>query len=78
MMVKTVTLYNADKIEMVTLEESLLNLSEKYLSKTLTPKDLSGVTFTITDLSAEDVLSFTPLIKQTERSNTWYNFHTVR
>jgi pyruvate/2-oxoglutarate dehydrogenase complex dihydrolipoamide acyltransferase (E2) component len=44
------------------VEESILSLSEKYMDDKLVLEDLTDVTFTITDLSAESVAFFRPLI----------------
>jgi len=46
----------------VQVEESVLTLSEKYLDDLLLPEDLNGITFTITDLSAENIAFFRPLV----------------
>jgi pyruvate/2-oxoglutarate dehydrogenase complex dihydrolipoamide acyltransferase (E2) component len=61
---KTVNLEHCDTRDVQWIEEELMALSEKYLSKTLSAKELSGITFTITDLSAENILFFTPLINR--------------
>jgi len=44
------------------VEEDMVNLSGKYLDDTLHYDDLAGVTFTITDLSSENVAFFRPLV----------------
>ena len=44
------------------VEEDIINLSGKYLDDTLHYDDLTGITFTITDLSSENVAFFKPLI----------------
>jgi pyruvate/2-oxoglutarate dehydrogenase complex dihydrolipoamide acyltransferase (E2) component len=44
------------------IEESIMNLSEKYLDDRLEIADLTGIGFTITDLSAEAVDFFKPLV----------------
>jgi pyruvate/2-oxoglutarate dehydrogenase complex dihydrolipoamide acyltransferase (E2) component len=51
-----------DSKTMHEVEESILTLSEKYLDDKLAIEDLTDVTFTITDLSAESVAFFRPLI----------------
>jgi len=61
---KTVCLRNANTLDMAALEELLLALSGKYLDKKLTPFDLTDITFTITDLSAEGIHFFSPLINR--------------
>ena len=44
------------------VEEDIVSLSGKYLDDTLHYDDLAGVTFTITDLSSENVAFFRPLV----------------
>ncbi|HTL10077.1 MAG TPA: 2-oxo acid dehydrogenase subunit E2 [Chitinophagaceae bacterium] len=44
------------------IEESILSLSEKYLDDKLQIEDLTDISFTITDLSAEAVHFFRPLV----------------
>jgi pyruvate/2-oxoglutarate dehydrogenase complex dihydrolipoamide acyltransferase (E2) component len=44
------------------IEEGIINLSEKYLDDSLEISDLTNISFTITDLSAEGVAFFRPLI----------------
>jgi pyruvate/2-oxoglutarate dehydrogenase complex dihydrolipoamide acyltransferase (E2) component len=46
------------------IELSILNLSGSYLDDNLKLEDLTGITFTITDLSAEAVAFFKPLINK--------------
>ncbi|NQT30399.1 MAG: 2-oxo acid dehydrogenase subunit E2 [Candidatus Saganbacteria bacterium] len=48
------------------IEAQLLEAGEKYIDKKLSVDDLTGSTFTITDLSAEDITSFVPLINQNQ------------
>jgi len=59
---KVITLPNTDKLSMLTIEEMLYNLVEKYLEKKLEVSDVTGSTFTITDLSTSGVDLFVPLI----------------
>jgi pyruvate/2-oxoglutarate dehydrogenase complex dihydrolipoamide acyltransferase (E2) component len=61
---KTIKIANSDTKNVFLIEDELMNLSEKYLSKTLTSAELTGITFTISDLSSEHVLFFTPLINR--------------
>jgi pyruvate/2-oxoglutarate dehydrogenase complex dihydrolipoamide acyltransferase (E2) component len=61
---KTVKIPSTDTLSIHEIEQSILNLSEKYIDKTLNIKELTGITFTITDLSAEGVSFFTPLINK--------------
>ena len=51
-------------ISITGLESTIIELSGRYLDDTLQIEDLSDVTFTITDLSAEGVASFHPLINK--------------
>jgi len=44
------------------IEEEIMRLSNKYLDDALTIEELTGIGFTITDLSAEGVSFFTPLV----------------
>jgi pyruvate/2-oxoglutarate dehydrogenase complex dihydrolipoamide acyltransferase (E2) component len=44
------------------IESDIFSLSEKYLDDDISLNDLTDITFTITDLSAEGVISFIPLI----------------
>jgi len=46
------------------IEQAILDLSGRYLDDTLQLEDLTDITFTITDLSAEGVAFFRPLINK--------------
>lgn len=46
------------------IEQDIISLSGKYLDDTLTIEDITGISFTITDLSAEGVSFFTPLVNR--------------
>ena len=59
---KVLTLKNTDKLDMSKIETRLYTLIEKYLDKKLEVSDITGSTFTITDLSSSGVNFFTPLI----------------
>lgn len=61
---KTVNLRNVNELSVGSIEETLYSLANKYVDKKLEIKDLSDITFTITDLSAENVHSFLPLINK--------------
>ena len=61
---KTINLKQCDSKNVYAIEEELMTLNEKYLSRSLTSPELSGITFTISDLSAESVFTFTPLINR--------------
>ena len=59
---KVITLPNTDKLSMLTIEEMLYNLVEKYLEKKLEVSDVTGSTFSFSDLSTSGVDLFVPLI----------------
>jgi len=59
---KVLTLQNTDKLNMNIIESKLYGLVEKYLDKKLEVTDVTGSTFTITDLSSSGIDFFTPLI----------------
>lgn len=61
---KTVKIDDANKKSLNQIEIDIFTLSEKYLDKKLQVKDMTDITFTITDLSAYDVHSFVPLINK--------------
>jgi pyruvate/2-oxoglutarate dehydrogenase complex dihydrolipoamide acyltransferase (E2) component len=61
---KTVSIRNTDALGMCELEDTLFSLSNKYVDRTLTPFDMADITFTVTDLSGEGILFFSPLINQ--------------
>jgi pyruvate dehydrogenase E2 component (dihydrolipoamide acetyltransferase) len=53
----------ANKKSLAEIEESLLDLIDKYIERKLTTDDISDATFTITDLTDQNIDSFIPLIK---------------
>lgn len=59
---KVLTLKDTDKLDMNKIETKIYSLIEKYLDKQLEVNDITGSTFTITDLSSSGVDFFTPLI----------------
>lgn len=59
---KVLTLPDTNNLNMSTVETGLYQLIEKYLDKKLDVADVTGSTFTITDLSTSGVDFFTPLI----------------
>ena len=61
---KVVAVHAAGDLELTAMEETIYVLSEKYLDDKLDFSDLTGITFTITDLSAEGVHSFIPLVNR--------------
>jgi pyruvate/2-oxoglutarate dehydrogenase complex dihydrolipoamide acyltransferase (E2) component len=55
---------NADRMNIVQIEESILELSKRYYADQTTLNDVSDITFTITDLTDSSVSSFLPLINK--------------
>jgi pyruvate dehydrogenase E2 component (dihydrolipoamide acetyltransferase) len=55
---------HADQKELSAIAEEIMDLMYRYLHQELKAEDLSGGTFVISDLSAEGVVSFAPLINQ--------------
>lgn len=61
---KMVKIPDADMKNLDQVRNEFFELMMKYLRKVLAPEEMFGTTFSITDLSAERVHSFTPLINQ--------------
>lgn len=59
---RVVTLRNADQLSVAQLAVQLAKLSNDYLEKRLSPEDVQGSGFTVTDLSSLDILHFEPLM----------------
>jgi 2-oxoglutarate dehydrogenase E2 component (dihydrolipoamide succinyltransferase) len=59
---KVVTLKEADRLMPVDFAERLLDCSLRYMGNQLEAHDVTGSTFTVTDLSSENVLYFQPLV----------------
>lgn len=59
---KVLAIKNAPAKSIKEVEGDIMSLSNKYLDDTLLVEDLTDITFTITDLSAEGVSFFRPLI----------------
>lgn len=59
---KVLKIANAYEKNLDDIESDILQLSERYLDNTLSIDDLTDITFTITDLSAEGVAFFRPLV----------------
>ena len=59
---KVLTLHDTDTLNMNVIESKLYDLIDKYLDKKLDVAEVTGSTFTVTDLSASGVDFFTPLI----------------
>ena len=53
---------NADKIGLASISEQIKNLAEKARNNQLTPGELQGGTFTLTNLGNFGVDAFTPII----------------
>jgi pyruvate/2-oxoglutarate dehydrogenase complex dihydrolipoamide acyltransferase (E2) component len=61
---KVVTLSHSDQKSIQEIAKELLGAIDKYTAKRLTADDITGSTFTITDLSAVNIGAFTPLINK--------------
>ncbi len=61
---KVLKLPGTDNKSLKEIETEILDLSNKYLDRKLTLDDISGTTFTITDLSSEGVDFFVPLVNK--------------
>jgi pyruvate/2-oxoglutarate dehydrogenase complex dihydrolipoamide acyltransferase (E2) component len=61
---KVVKIPQAAESTLQYIEDQVLTLSGKYVDDKLDIEDLSNISFTVTDLSAEDVFSFRPLINR--------------
>ncbi len=59
---KVLKLPATNEKDLAVIEESIMELSGKYLDDKLDIDDITGIGFTITDLSAEEVAFFRPLI----------------
>ena len=65
---KVFTLYETDKKSLAQIKDLLSQGIYKYLRKSLTPKELTGSTFTVTDLSLYGVDRFIPLVNKNQSS----------
>jgi len=61
---KTLKIPHTTTLSLPELEQSIFDLSNKYLENKLQISDLTDITFTLTDLSSEGVNSFIPLINK--------------
>lgn len=61
---KVAVLRNADQQSVPALRDERQRLIAAYLNQSLLPADLSGATFTVTDLSGSGVTTFDPLISE--------------
>ena len=59
---KVLKIPNAATSPLAAIESDIFKLSEKYLDDKINLEDLTDISFTITDLSAEGVSSFIPLV----------------
>ena len=59
---KVVTIRDADLMMIAALHERTLDFAQRYMENQLRPEELTGATFTVSDLSGLDVLHFKPLI----------------
>ncbi|MBN1186770.1 MAG: 2-oxo acid dehydrogenase subunit E2 [Bacteroidales bacterium] len=59
---KVLKIKDTDKLSIKGIEDEVLVLSNKYLEEKIDTTDLTGISFTITDLSDSDISFFTPLI----------------
>ena len=63
---KVYTIQNSDSLSLSSLESSISQGVDDYLDKKLKPEQLSGSTFTITDLSSFEVNGIIPLVNFTQ------------
>lgn len=59
---KVIKLADMDKKDIKSIEQAILLAADKYLDNKLVLNDISDITFTITDLSAQGISFFVPLI----------------
>jgi AhpD family alkylhydroperoxidase len=63
---KVLTTYNTPSLSITELDESLYQLIMSYRQNSLDIKNITNSTFTVTDLSAEGIYMFSPLINQNQ------------
>lgn len=61
---KVIKLPDVDAMSLKEIQSTIINVMKKYIKNTLRPADIQGCTFTISDLSNEQVAFFTPLISE--------------
>ena len=61
---KVIKIANTNLLPLQELEEQILDLSNKYVEEKIPIEHLTGVSFTITDLSGEGVTYFRPLVNK--------------
>lgn len=59
---KVLTLRNVDRLSLEDVVENIDDLMVKYATDTLLPADVTGSTFTVTDLGADGIFAFIPLL----------------
>lgn len=59
---KVVKIANTNEHSIAAIEEQILNLSNQYLEDKIPVENLTGISFTITDLSGEGISYFRPLV----------------
>jgi pyruvate/2-oxoglutarate dehydrogenase complex dihydrolipoamide acyltransferase (E2) component len=63
---KVYTIKDADQLTMASIEKSISIGVDDYLNKSLTTEQISGSTFTITDLSSFGAINFVPLVNSNQ------------
>ena len=65
---KVPVIRDADQLSLATISHKIKDLSFNYFRDELTPKDLEGGTFTVTDLSSKGVTHFIPVVNYLQSS----------
>ncbi|MDK7049296.1 2-oxo acid dehydrogenase subunit E2, partial [Corynebacterium sp. UMB0012] len=55
-------IHDADKLSLPELAKAIVDIAERARNRKLRPDDLSGGTFTITNIGSEGALSDTPIV----------------
>ena len=61
---KAPVINHVDELEPIAIYDRVKDLAFRYMSNDLAPEELVGGTFTVTDLSSENILYFQPLVNQ--------------
>jgi len=61
---KAPVIKHINELEPIQIYERVQDLASRYMSNGLAPEELAGGTFTVSDLSSENILHFQPLINQ--------------
>jgi 2-oxoglutarate dehydrogenase E2 component (dihydrolipoamide succinyltransferase) len=61
---KAPVIKHINELEPIQVYERVQDLASRYMSNELAPEELAGGTFTVSDLSSENILHFQPLINQ--------------